>query len=500
MIRQFVLGSAVLAIVFASPASAETLQEALRQAYKSNPTITGARAQQRAIDENVPLARANGLPSASVDTTYTENLKVGSNSYLEPRRQVTIQPQITVPLYSGGAVSNAIKAAKKRVAAGSANLRETESGLFTQVVAAYMDVIRDEAVVGLNEQNVHVLEVNLKATNDRFQVGDLTRTDVAQSQARLAQARSDLENARSGLIASRENYIRLVGTPPGKLEQPPALPTMPRGSDEAVTIALSDNPSLLAAKQNTAASRYDVRTARAARLPTISLFGSGEYYNDLHSLQAVGLGSADQSGKSAQAGVRLTIPLFQGGRPAAQVRQAQAYESQAIEQATATERQIISDARSDYAAWQAAAQVIKSSEAAVSANRLSLQGVRAENSVGNRTILDILNAEQELLNSQVDLVTAERNSYVAGFALLAAMGHAEAKDLGLADGGLYNPLANFNRVNHKIWDWDEDPTPKPIATGTAGTPAQAATVDPSAVPQLESAIDTNAPTRTVTND
>jgi outer membrane protein len=154
---------------------------------------------------------------------------------------------------------------------------------------------------------------------------------------------------------------------------------------------------------------------------------------------------------------------------------------------------VIDNARSDYAAWQAAQQVIKSSEVAVDANRLSLQGVRAENSVGNRTILDILNAEQELLNAQVTLVSAQRDAYVAGFALLAAMGHAEAKDLGLAGGGLYNPLANYNRVHHKMWDWDEDPTPKPVATSTATTPAQGANVNPSAVPALDSPIDTSAP-------
>ena len=499
MIRSFVLGGAALATVFASPVFADTLQQALLQAYKSNPTITGARAGLRATDETVPLARANGLPQAQIDSQYTESIVKGANAYLEPSRSVTVTPQISVPIYSGGAVRNSIKAAKTRVEAGRANLRETESELFTEVVGAYMDVIRDEAIVGLNAQNVHVLEVNLKATQDRFQVGDLTRTDVAQSQARLAQARSDLETAQSNLIASRENYVRLVGTPPGELEPPPALPLLPTSPEEAVEIALSDNPTLLAAKKTSDAYGYDVKAARADRLPRINLFASGQYYNYLGTLEDVGqAGRAPNSGKTAQAGVQLTIPIFQGGRPGAEVRQAQAYHSQAIENVTAAERQVIDSARSDYAAWQAAQQVIKSSEVAVEANRLSLQGVRAENSVGNRTILDILNAEQELLNSQVTLVSAQRDAYVAGFALLAAMGHAEAKDLGLVDGGLYNPLANFNRVNHKMWDWDEDPKPMPVATSTASTPAQGADVHPSAVPALDSAIDSGPPNPAVT--
>ena len=499
MIRPIVLGGAALATVLASPAFGDTLQQALQQAYVSNPTITGARAGLRATDETVPLARAAGLPSANVDTQYTESVVKGANAYLEPSRSVTITPQISVPIYSGGGVRNSIHAAKTRVEAGRANLRETESDLFTEVVGAYMDVIRDEAIVGLNAQNVHVLEVNLKATNDRFQVGDLTRTDVAQSQARLAQARSDLETAQSNLIASRENYVRLIGTPPGQLEPPPALPSMPRGPEEAVEVALTDNPSLLAAKKTSEAYGYDVRVARADRMPKINLFATGQYYNYLGTLKDVGdAGRAPDSGKSAQAGVQLTIPLFQGGAPAAKVRQAQAFQSQAIEQATGAERQVVDNARSDYAAWQAAQQVIKSSEVAVDANRLSLQGVRAENSVGNRTILDILNAEQELLNSQVTLVSAQRDAYVAGFALLAAMGHAEAKDLGLAGGGLYNPLANYNRVHHKMWDWGEDPTPKPVATSTAATPAQGANVSPSAVPALDSPIDTGAPNPALT--
>lgn len=499
MMRQLVFGGAALAMVLASPAYAGTLQQALQQAYVSNPTITGARAGLRATDETVPLARADGLPNASVETDYTENLVVGSNNFVEPARQITVTPQVSVPIYSGGAVRNSIKAAKTRVDAGRANLRETESQLFTEVVGAYMDVIRDEAIVGLNQQNVHVLEVNLKATNDRFQVGDLTRTDVAQSQARLAQARSDLESAQSNLIASRENYVRLVGAPPGELEPPPPLPLLPRSPDEAVQIALSDNPTLLAAKKAADAYGYDVKAARADRLPKLSLFAGGQYYNYFNSLEAVAGSSVPESGTAAQAGARLTIPLFQGGRPAAEVRQAQAYQSQAIEQTTAAERQVIDNARSDFAAWQAAEAVIKSSKAAVDADQLSLQGVRAENSVGNRTILDILNAEQELLNSQVTLVSAQRDAYVAGFALLAAMGHAEARDLGLAGGGLYNPLANYNRVAHNIWDFAEDPTPKPIASSTADTPAQGAEVHGSAVPALDSPVDNRPASPAVTD-
>jgi outer membrane protein len=166
---------------------------------------------------------------------------------------------------------------------------------------------------------------------------------------------------------------------------------------------------------------------------------------------------------------------------------------EAIERATDAERTVISDTRSAYAVWQSSREVIASSQTAVAANRLSLEGVRAENSVGNRTILDILNAEQELLNSQVTLVTAQRDAYVAGFALLAAMGHAEARDLGLDGGALYDPMVNYNRVRHRISDWGDGQTPRAVGTSTVGTPAQNAAVTTKLDPLLTTPVDTDPP-------
>jgi outer membrane protein len=159
------------------------------------------------------------------------------------------------------------------------------------------------------------------------------------------------------------------------------------------------------------------------------------------------------------------------------VRQNQAFESQAIERAIETERGVISQARAAYASWQASLQTIESSRKAVDASKLSLEGVRAENTVGSRTILDILNAEQEALSAQVSLVSAERNAYVAGFTLLASMGHARAADLGLDGGVLYDPISNYDRVKGKVLDWDDDPAPRPVSTRTVDSPAQNANVD-----------------------
>jgi outer membrane protein len=499
----FLLGAATALV--AAPASAETLREALLKAYQGNPTITGSRAGQRANDENVPIARADGLPSVQATAGLSENPVNTGNSSSNPERALTAQAGVTVPIFSGGRVRNAIRAAETRVIAGQAQLRGTEASLFTEVVGAYNDVLRDEAIVGLNTQNVRVLETNLRASQDRFQVGDLTRTDVAQSEARLSIARAQLQTAQANLIASRENYVRLVGTPPGTLEPPPQLPNLPDSPDAAVEVAETNNPTLQAALRQRDATRYDIAVARASRLPQVGVTVGGNYNNYLGTLGAgsnvAGVTGFQQSGASLGAGLNLTLPIFQGGRPAAQIRQAQARRSQAIEQATETERRVIADTRSAYAIWQSSLQVIQSSEQAVSANRLSLEGVRAENSVGNRTILDILNAEQELLNSQVTLVTARRDAYVAGFALLAAMGEAEARDLnlGLESGGLYDPVANFKRVRGRVWDYGTDPEPQAIAPSTKDTPAQNAAVTRPLDPELKSAVDRSAPLTTGEN-
>lgn len=464
--------AATAAVMTASAAQADTLREALLKAYQTNPTITGARAGQRANDENVPIARAEGLPDAAIQGGYTENVIIPGNSFTSPERIASGQGQITVPIYQGGAVRNAVRAADRRVIAGQASLRATESSIFSAVVAAYMDVIRDSSILALNENQVRVLETNLQATRDRFEVGDLTRTDVAQSEARLATAQSELRLAQARLTASRERYVELVGDVPDDLAAPPPLPNLPTTADAAVDLAVDENPDLAAARQEREASRYDVGVARASRLPRLSAVGNGSYQNFLGTLGSGVPGvEFSQSSRSASIGLQASLPIYQGGGPSARVRQAQAREGQAIEQEIAVERDVVEQTRASFASYQASLDAIRSNEIAVAANQLALEGTRAEQTVGTRNILDVLNAEQELLNSQVALVTARRDAYVAGFSLLAAMGQAEAADLGLDGGTLYDPVANYRRVRRIIWDWDEDPRPRPVATRTVDTPA-----------------------------
>ena len=458
-----------------APALADTLKDALVGAYQTNPTLQAARADQRATDENVPINRASGLPSVSGTATYTEQLKETNPdpNGLFADRTFGAGITLSVPVYSGGSVRNSINAAETRVKAGQAGLRGTESSIFSQTVAAYMDVILNEAIVGLSANNVDVLGVNLQATRDRFEIGDLTRTDVAQSESRLALAEGDLRSARANLANARERYIQLVGKAPENLQAPPPLPGLPTNPQDAVAVALENNPDLIAAHERAGAADYDIEVAGAGRLPKLEVFAGGNYNDRLGSMT----GGISTTG--ATAGVRATIPLFQGGRPAAQERQAQARAASALEQEIGAERSVIAQVRAAFSTLQAANAIIASTQQAVSAAELSLEGVRAENTVGNRTILDILDAQQELLRAQLQLVTARRNAYVAGFTLLAAMGRAEARDLGLGDEGLlYDPQVNYDRVKNTIWDWASDPDPEAQSTRTVDTPTQDGEIPP----------------------
>jgi len=468
-----------VAALGAGSAQAQTLREALVSVYNTNPTLEGARANQRAVDEDVPIQRAPGLPNATVSATHIEFLRQSANSFNAPERNLGVNAQLQVPVYSGGAVRNGIRAAKERVSAGQADLRGTESAIFSQTVAAYMDVLRTEALTELAANQVEVLEVTFQSTSDRFEIGDLTRTDVAQAGSRLAVAQGDLRTAYANQVGARETYIELVGSAPTDLEAPPPLPGLPETVGMAVVTALENNPDLIAAKERAEAAGYDTEVAGSGRLPTIGLFANGDYSNFFGTLGGPVAAQFAQSETTANAGVQLTIPIFQGGLTAARQRQAGARESAALEQVIAAERDVIQQTRSAYESWDASNAVIESSKAAVEAAEVSLEGVRAENSIGNRTIIDVLNAEQELLSARANLVTARRNAYVAGFTLLAAMGRAEARDLNLDTGGpLYDPQVNYERVRGKIWDWDRDPEPEPKSTRTVDIEAAEAFIGP----------------------
>lgn len=492
MVRKLISASLVAALM-AGTASADTLREALVSSYNTNPTLTAQRESQKATDATVAIAKAAGRPQISGTAGLNRNLTRRGLLDTGGSRGPTLSAgvDLSVPLYSGGSVKNSVRAAETRVEAGRATLRAVEGDVFTRAVAAYMDVIRDRAIVELNQNNVKVLETNLQATQDRFQIGDLTRTDVAQSEARLQLGRSQLATAQGRLTGSEATYREVIGHAPGQLAPPPPLPPLPANADEAVRIALANNPDLISISRQAIAAGYDVNVARAGRLPRLSGVASGNYVNILRGTEPNPLtGQEIRTGTNTSIGLSGSVPIFQGGLPAARIRQAQAQQGQVLEQVVGTERAVVQTTRAAFANYDASQKAIQAETVAVQANELALEGNRAEQSVGTRTIIEVLNAEQELLNSQVALVTAKRDAYVAGFQLLNAMGQAEARELGLEGGPLYDPLGNYRRVAGNWNDWASDRRHPTVSTRTVAPEEMPAT--PVVTPQINSArIDTS---------
>src|SRR5690349_18349003 len=381
----------------AGTASADTLREALVSAYQTNPTLTGQRETLKATDATVAIAKAAGRPQ--IIGTAGLNRNLAQRGVLDTGAKgmtLSLGADLSVPLFNGGSVRNSVRAAKTRVEAGRATLRAVEGDTFTQAVTAYMDVIRDRSIVELNQNNVKVLQTNLEATRDRFQIGDLTRTDVAQSEARMQLGVSQLATAQGRLTGSEATYRQVIGHAPGVLAPPNPLPPLPATADEAARIALANNPDLVAISRQAIAAGYDVNVARAGRLPTLSGVASEDYVRNLNNNSG---GALPSSGNATSIGLSARVPIFQGGLPAARIRQAQAQQGQVLEQVVGTERAVVQAARAAFAAYDAAQKAIQANTVAVQANELALEGNRAEQSVGTRTIIEVLNALHELLNS-----------------------------------------------------------------------------------------------------
>lgn len=464
VLRAFLMAaSGAAAIAAGSGAAAETLREALERTYRSNPTLMAQREQLRVLDENVAIARAGLRPSLSATVGLNQDV-ISSNA--GEGRNFSLGLEVGYPLFNAGRVRNQIRAADIRVEAGRADLRATEGDIFTEAVGVYMDVIRDRIIVTLNENQVRVLQTNFEATRDRFEVGDLTRTDVALSEARLALAQSGLATAQGRLRNSEEAYRRVTGALPGELEPPNPLPPLPATADQAVEIALQNNPDLISIASQVRAAGLDIDVLRADRLPTVNAVSRGNYLNRLGTGESLGTNVPNDT-TSLSVGVSARVPIYQGGLVGARVRQAQSQRARLTEQAIESERFVIARTRAAFATYRAALEAIESNEVAVAANRMALEGTRAEQTVGTRNVLDVLNAEQELLNSEVQLVTARRDAYVAGFALLNAMGRAESQDLGLDGGPLYDPLVNYNRTRNRASDWNDGEVRGPVSTRTA---------------------------------
>ncbi len=436
-----------------------TLNEALAVAYETNPQLAAQEASLRATDENVAIANGGWRPTISAGGTYAysqfyffpQTITDGNgNVIFGPISNISSHPlqgalTITQPIFRGGRTIAQIGRAKAQVRAARAQLLAAEQTVLLSAATSYMDVVRDTAILRLREHNVQVLQKQADATQAQFNAGSLTRTDVAQSQARLAGAQSDLTAARSQLAISAANFLQAIGRQPETLETEPALPkALPSGADESIVLALKQNPAMVSARENEVAANYAVDDAFGAMLPTFSV--QGQYAYGQGSVVSP-TGTFNDTPHTAQHAVTVTgqlnVPLYQAGIEEATVRQAKELHTQAALNVTVSDRQVRDAVTTAWAQFESAEASIASNEAAQHANEIAFEGVTKEQQVGGRTILDVLNAEQELLNSAVALVTAKRNAEVAAFQVLAAGGSLTAASLGLKV-KLYDPLEHYD--------------------------------------------------------
>lgn len=443
------LGS-VLALAFAPRVEAETLLDALASTYQTNPQLDAERARSRATDENVSQAEGQFRPTITANGSYggsTSRTRPGSffspdGSYDPHSWGVTVNQ----PLFRGFRTINGINVAEAQVRGERETLRNTEQTVLIGAITAFMDVVRDQAILTLRENNRKVLADTLRSTQDQFRVGEVTRTDVAQSEASLAAAVSAIELAKANLKASRATYERWVGHPPGSLVEPrPITRLLPKSVDEAASIAEKEAPLVLAAMYNEQAARFNVELIRGQLLPTVSVQGSfqdsgqpSRYTNDQQVASITG---------------QVSVPIYEQGIVYSQVRQAKHQQIAALQD---IQRYKVEAHASAVSAWfqdLATRAQLKSDEEAVRANKIALAGVREEEKVGQRTHIEVLNAEQAYLNAEVNLVSTRHNLIVNDYTLMQAIGRLNVQEIGGSD-QVFDPEEHYFEVRRKWWGLD----------------------------------------------
>ncbi|KRB40038.1 MAG: TolC family outer membrane protein [Pseudomonadota bacterium] len=462
--------SAGLALGLASPAFAETLAEAIALAYDSNPTLQAQRATQRALDENWVQARTGYRPQAAATGRfgYSESRTPGGafadtdgngirDSWVRNRvesNSLSATLSLSQPLYTGGRVAATVSAAEADILTGRENLRRTEASVLQTVIQAFMDTRRDQEALRIRQENVRVLERQLDESKARFDVGEITRTDVAQSEARLAAAQAQLSQAQAQLAISRAGYAAVVGQNPGDLAPEPSLAGMlPADVAQAYEAAEDNNPQIRAAQYAQQASKARVAAAKAERMPSVGLTGSISTNGQADPFES------DQFGRGVAAGATVTVPLFTGGLTSSRVRAAMERNNADRIGVETTRRSVMQGLTGAWNQLVASRSNISSTDEQVRAARIAAEGTRQEQQVGLRTTLDVLNAEQELRQAELAQVSARRDEYVAASLVLAQMGRLEAPNL-TPSVTRYDPATHFDKLR-VTWGWV--PWEEPIA-------------------------------------
>jgi outer membrane protein len=430
-------------LLAAGGAVAETLADAIALAYQTNPTLQSQRAQLRALDENYVQARSGYRPTAELGAVAQYNNDSDTPGIFGTTDGETNAGSISLtlqqPLYTGGRVANGVSAAEADILAGREDLREIEASVLLSTIQAYVDVVRDVESLRIRQENVGVLRRQLEEARARFEVGEITRTDVAQSEARLANAEALLSQAQAQLAISRSNYAALVGQNPGDLQQPPPLPGLPATVDEAFDLAQDASPQITSAEFVERAARSRVAQARSDQWPTVALQGQVSQSGPLVPFDR------SETRRDLTVSAVVTQPLFAGGLRRSRIRQAQQQNTSALIAIESERREVLRRVSQAWNQLLAARASIASSEEQVRAARIAAEGVREEASVGLRTTLDVLNAETELRNAQLFLAQSRRDEYVATASALSAMGRLEARQL-LAAVDIYDPARNLDRI------------------------------------------------------
>jgi outer membrane protein len=442
----------VIGAVAGGGASAETLADALVKAYVNNPSLASARAALRIADEAVVQQQAVGLGAisgtASVGATSTQGAAFATSSGRDNSDPLSLGLTGAIPIYSGGQVRYGVAGAEEGVRATRAGLISAEQDILLAAATAYEDVRRDINFVELARNNVRVIGEQVRAARDRFEVGEVTRTDVSQAEARLAASRSNLAAATGALARSRQAYLAAVGDLPVDLASPPPIPPLPENEDAALALALAEHPDLVQARYLARRAEYDVKRAVGGGLPQVELRGSLGYTNS-------GLSLDGGESNTASVSLNATVPLWTGGAQPSRVRQAQATVAQRTSQVHELARIIGQRTSVSWSSLQVARASIRARREQITAAQIAFDGVKEEATLGARTTLDVLDAEQELVSARAELVSSKRDEYVAAYTLLSAVGKLTVMHLGLNVPG-YDPESYMDGVRRTPYAWVED--------------------------------------------
>lgn len=448
------VGAVAAAIAFAGAVSAQSLEQAMASAYRTNTQLLAQRASLRATDENVPQALSNWRPQVSVSgqigSAFDSQTSNGSFQHANSGSRVPRQAQLTVtqPVYRGGRTVAQTSQAENQVLAARAQLDATEQSVFTDVVTAYANVLTNQAVLELNQSNVQVLTRQFEAARDRFQVGEVTRTDVAQAESRLARARADVIQAQGNLDVARTNFFRVVGEQPARLSAIRLPANLPGTRDAAAATAATTNPNVVAAQFVEVAAQDNVRLILGELLPAVSVQGQLTHGEDTQTRNLVR--------DSAQVIAQMTVPLYSGGSVESRVRQARQVANQRRIETENARRLAREQATQAFLALTTARARVRALLTQIRAQEIALDGVEQEARVGSRTVLDVLDAEQELLNAKVTLVQTQRDEVLANFQLASATGRLTARELRLPV-DLYDPTQNYNQVRTRWFGFGINP-------------------------------------------